>query len=203
MFQKVVKTTLDLLLIKQHYVWIKDFNRFKKANEIYDTLIETFGKEDGVRDTKQIENLKHTEKKKLSSSKNQPVSPQNIADEVMQVISYITMNNNAFMKSVFHDRKHGPAVILFNDKMMNILRGVCCIDKTFSILGIDKTYNVDNYFVTITSFKHPGVLCKNTQESPIIFGHILIHGSSTKEVFQRFFSEILIGLGSSILIDLI
>ena len=80
---------------------------------------------------------------------------------------------------MFHGREHGSSVILFlfNDKTINILRGVWCVDKIYSILGIDKTYSVGKYFVTITSIKHHGVLRKKTQESPIIFGPILIHTS--------------------------
>jgi hypothetical protein len=57
-------------------------------------------------------------------------------------------------------------------------------------LGIDKTFNVAELFVTTFVFKHSAVIRKDTGTSPIFLGPIFIHGSSTHEIFTYFFGSI-------------
>lgn len=52
-------------------------------------------------------------------------------------------------------------------------------------------------FVTITSYKHKGLLRKDGSQNPIMFGPMLLDGTSTFEVYAAFLDHIATAFGSN------
>ncbi len=63
-------------------------------------------------------------------------------------------------------------------------------DRENSVLGIDRTFNLCDVFVTVTSFKCKTVLRKESKNHPIFIGPIFLHGSATHDVYDLFFSHL-------------
>ena len=51
----------------------------------------------------------------------------------------------------------------------------------FTVLGVDPTFNICEYNVTITTYRHPLLLVKNQDIHPVMLGPILIHTSKSFE----------------------
>ena len=45
----------------------------------------------------------------------------------------------------------------------------------FTVLGVDPTFNICDYNVTITTYRHPLLLIKNDDINLVMLGPILIH----------------------------
>ena len=67
---------------------------------------------------------------------------------------------------------------------------MCCRADNPSVLGMDRTFNLSNVYVTMMSFKHQGLLRKGTNEPPIMIGPMLLHGSATWEVYSRYLTTV-------------
>ena len=55
----------------------------------------------------------------------------------------------------------------------------------FTVLGVDPTFNICDYIVTITTYTHPSFLVKNQDIHPVMLGPILIH---TNKSFVFYFT---------------
>ena len=55
----------------------------------------------------------------------------------------------------------------------------------FTVLGVDSTFNICEYSVTITTYRHPLLLVKNQDIYPVMLGPILIH---TNNSFESYFT---------------
>ena len=51
----------------------------------------------------------------------------------------------------------------------------------FTVLGVDPTFNICDYNVTITTYRHPLLLVKNQDINPVMLGTILIHKNKSFE----------------------
>ena len=55
----------------------------------------------------------------------------------------------------------------------------------FTVLGVDPTFNICDYNLTITTYEHPLLLVQNDDIHPVILGPILIH---TNKSFESYFT---------------
>ena len=55
----------------------------------------------------------------------------------------------------------------------------------FTVLGVDPTFNICNYNLTITTYRHPLLLVQNDDIHPVMLGPILIH---TNKSFESYFT---------------
>ena len=144
------------------------------------------------RDVKQLRNIKY----RMEKESRGDAANQNFADQVLQITSMVSANDN-FVRCVVHDSNKVPSILLYTDKTMDIARYTCCTINRPSVLGVDRTFNMCDLFVTATSFKHPGLLRKSSGENPILVGPIMLHGSATHEVYGNMFAKIANRFGES------
>ena len=64
-------------------------------------------------------------------------------------------------------------------------------------MGIDPTFNLGNFFVTVTTYKHLMLRKKSNGEHPVFIGPCLIHMQQNTETYYSFLS-CLIGKKSSL-----
>ena len=76
-----------------------------------------------------------------------------------------------------------PMAILAMDQQLIDLERFCCNPSSFSIMGVDPTFNFREFSVTPTVYQHLLLRYRHTSKSPWMFGPILVH---YKEEFQSY-----------------
>lgn len=74
---------------------------------------------------------------------------------------------------------------------------MCCTSESPSVLSLDRTFNLGNVFVMVTSYKHKGLLHKGSNGHPILFGPVMLHGTSTFEIYSKFMDNLATEFGSN------
>ena len=69
-------------------------------------------------------------------------------------------------------------VFLCNNLQLKDILRFCCNSINTSILGVDMTFNIGNYFVTVTVYRHKMLLTDKGVE-PSMIGPVLIHQNKT------------------------
>ena len=69
------------------------------------------------------------------------------------------------------------------------IRRFCCSSPPGegTVLGVDKTFNLGQLHVTLTVFKHLGIVRPTTNTHPLFIGPTLIHGNSDRKTYSTFF----------------
>jgi len=131
------------------------------------------------KDTKQIRNANYREKKTT-----QPVYNNNIADEILQVLSM--MNTHPFVQQVIHTKGQVPSIICYTDHQMTDLKHY--LHKADNpIVGVDRTFNLGSFFVTSLVYKNHRVFRKKTKDQPIFAGPMLLHKMQHIQRIYHFF----------------
>ena len=86
----------------------------------------------------------------------------------------------------------------FNDKvtcvqqLIDIQRFCAANDQLAnSVFGIDPTFNLGNFYVTVTTYENLLVTSKKTGVHPVFVGPMLVHQRRTYETYFHFASELL------------
>ena len=86
--------------------------------------------------------------------------------------------------------------VLCNAQQVSDIEQFCCNLFDFCILGIDPTFNLADFSVTVTVYKH--LLLQNSSgQSPLLLGPILVHYHKEFRYCNYFLSTI-IGLNQQI-----
>ena len=95
----------------------------------------------------------------------------------------------AFIRSVTVDSS--PSCVLALDVQLHDLKRFCTDPSAFCVLGIDPTFNLGKFYVTITTYTYLLVENKTTGISPTFFGPIFIHTEKNYEGYYHFFATLL------------
>lgn len=145
-----------------------------KPKDVFHTIIEEQGGIEKVqngnflpRNRQQIKNIKHLNK------------PQK-TDPLVECAD-LSKRDSSFLKSVTAAPEF--SVFMCTDRQLSDIEKFCTSNKNFSVLGIDTTFNIGNYFVTILTYRH---LMLNTAQhaEPVMIGPILLH---QKKSFDSYF----------------
>lgn len=74
-----------------------------------------------------------------------------------------------------------PICLFCNDRQLHDVKHFCCNAINFSILGVDATFNLGEFSVTITTYRHLLLEEETTGKPPVMIGPALIH--KTKKSF--------------------
>ena len=67
----------------------------------------------------------------------------------------------------------------------------CCTDpESFSVLGVDPTFNLGRFNVTVTTFRNLKVTDKVAGHHPIMIGPLLLSQTKTFDAYNYFFSKV-------------
>jgi len=159
--------------------------QFKTPKEIYvQSVTGPSNDTDKPRDSKQIHNRKYGVKKAQQMG---PCYNNNVADHFQQVITMAT--DHTFVQNVFISKGAPPAAIVYTKEGLDDLKCVLTNEPN-TVLGVDRTFNLGEMFVTTIVYKHPALVRKSTGESPLFVGPMLIHGRSLTEDYDSFFSHV-------------
>ena len=116
----------------------------------------------------------------------------NVSDSFKIIIGMASRQHESDYKIKAAVYEGKPYVIYYHEDAMNNLRNIVNADcKHAPILGIDKTYNVSNYYLTLTAFQSPYIV--RSQEKnihPIFLGPMMIHQKEDYLVFMEFLTHI-------------
>ena len=80
-----------------------------------------------------------------------------------------------------------PMAVLCNAQQVSDMERFCCNPFDFCILGIDPTFNLGDFSVTVTVYKH--LLLQNSSgQSPLLLGPILVHYRKEFRNYKYFLS---------------
>ena len=105
-------------------------------------------------------------------------------DELAKLLDLCQKQKNtpdAFVRSV--QTGDDFCIFLSTDQQLHNLKRFC-IGKYCSIIGVDATFNIYDYNVTISTYRHPLLIDKATEEHPVLAGPSIIHSHKT---FQSYF----------------
>jgi len=120
-----------------------------------------------------------------------PVGSKNLADDVQTLIS--SVHEHAFVREVHVCSSDSPRILLYTDEQIADIRRFCTANASTSVrsvLGIDRTFNLSSFYVTVTVFKNRAVVRCKTQESPIFVGPMMLHCNGKFRTYHAFFSHL-------------
>ena len=97
-----------------------------------------------------------------------------------------------FIQLILRRKGKVPSIILYHqDQLLNIIRFCCGGPSTMStVIGVHKTFNLSQLYVTITAFKNLSVYEKVPGEHSVMLEPIFLHGNSDFDTFLLFFSHL-------------
>ena len=174
----------------------------KKPKEIYAAL----KRDDSMtcaRDFRVVKNVKYEQKRK---EKTERVNRLNIADEILEVLGMV--NDHPFVQSIIHNKDQVPNVICYtNEQIIDLKHFVR--NSNNQAIGIDRTFNLGNYYVTTLVYKNQRVVRKESTKTnkhdnqdlpaqPIFLGLVLLHKDATYKTYKSFLEHIKTELESDI-----
>ena len=135
------------------------------------------------RNRRQIYNIQH------SSVSHGNIGTSGKPDPVFKLLQQCKMDlmpgGRKFIRSVNFETS-SSCVIATDAQLQNVVR-FCTNQGPHCILGIDPTFNLGKFYVTVTTFVHTHVVKKGTMEVPTFFGPMFIHTEKNFESFYYFF----------------
>ena len=85
-----------------------------------------------------------------------------------------------------------PMIVLAYDYTLNDLSRFCTNQRRFSILGVDPTFSLGDFDVTVTTYQHLMFSSKVSSKHPTMIGPLFIHVKKDFTAYH-FFSSALVG----------
>ena len=139
------------------------------------------------RNEQQVSDLKQRKKKVVVAGATAS------CDELAVVMqkAYREDSNQCFIQEVRTLRE--PGIIVAVDGQLDDIVRFCTNDKKFGILTVDPTFNLGDFDVTVTTYRHLLLECKRTKQHPAFIGPVMVHFKKSFSTYL-FFSSTLIGL---------
>ena len=84
-----------------------------------------------------------------------------------------------------------PSCVLATDAQLANIRRFCTIPGEACVLGIDPTFNLGKFYVTVTTYTYLHVESKISHSPPTFFGPMFVHTEKKYETYYHFFSTLL------------
>ena len=162
----------------------------KTPTECFDTVFEECGGVLNVtscgsvpRNKKQVSNIKSTLKPKCTER-----------DPLFAVIEQCKQEESQVQPFIRNVQGAPDAMcVLASDNQLHDVARFCCDPKLFSIFGIDPTFNLGEFSVTVTTYRHLQLLDRHTKKPPVFLGPMLIHQRKTAQSYH-FLASSMVGL---------
>jgi hypothetical protein len=146
-----------------------------------------------IRNTKVIRNIQQ----KISEKK--PKLP-NFAQQVQDLIVE-SKQPGSHIKQIISLVGEDPSAVIYSDAEIEMLKAFCTSQggKKNAIMGIDRTFNLGNYYATCTVFAQPYLTrAEKPDVHPLMVGPCLLHKKADFQTFHAFISHVQMVLGKDI-----
>jgi hypothetical protein len=156
---------------------------------VYQKMVKSASEPDKMqRNLKQVQRVSEGVSKE--NLKGNVTGSQNLVDDLQTLMSMAA--NNEFVQQVTVG-KHKPVIICYTADQIKDMRRFCsrdAPDRLQSVIGIDRTFNLSAFYVTVTVFKNKSVIRPGTQDHPIMLGPMCVHGDGQYATYSLFFSHL-------------
>ena len=139
------------------------------------------------RNRKQISNIKrcmkaeYTDKDPLFSVMEQCKKEQSQVDPFLRVVQAAP----------------DAMCLLTSNRQLNDMVRFCTDPLQCSIVGVDPTFNLGEFSVTVTTYKHLQLIDRQTKNPPVLLGPMIVHQKKSKESYY-FLASGIVGLCSQL-----
>jgi len=112
----------------------------------------------------------------------------NFGDQILHIESLVGRSD--FVRAVMHLGGRVPSIVLYTDQQIKDIRQFCIEHDNPVVLGVDKTYNLCDMFVTVTVYKSLRVIAERTGANPIFIGPVMLHSQSDAQQYHSFLSHL-------------
>ena len=113
-------------------------------------------------------------------------------DPIFELVQQCKVDNlpggRGFIRSV--NFESGPCCVLASDNQIQNVVQFCTNPQASSVFGIDPTFNLGKFYVTLTTFTYTQVVNKSTSLSPTFLGPVFVHTERNYESYFHFFSTL-------------
>ena len=96
-----------------------------------------------------------------------------------------------------------PAFILARDRQLDDLVRFCTVAEGFSIMRVEPTFNLGDFDVTPTIYRHMLLTSKRSGKEPVFIGPIIIHYRKNFHTYIFFSSTLRPGLRLFVIIGIV
>ena len=96
-----------------------------------------------------------------------------------------------FVRNVLFD--DAVSCVLFTDQQLHDIKRFCTNKglAANSVLGVDPTFNLGDFYVTVTTYENLLLISRRSGKHPVFIGPMMVHQKRTYETYFYFASEIL------------
>ena len=107
------------------------------------------------------------------------------------------VKDHPFIQKVEHSKNNVPSIILYSDEQMTDFNKIIGTSKEPRV-GIDRTFNLENVYVTSSVYKNERVIRIDSSDHPVFLGPVFLHKEANFHNYYYFLSHISAKLASSI-----
>ena len=177
-----------------HIKYLSLMSICKMPKECFDEVFEKCG---GVlhtescgslpRNKKQITNMRSLANTNVTSNEDERDSLYAIIEQCKQEET----GCDPFVRCV-QGAPDAMCVLATNLQLQDLVR-FCCNPNEYCILGIDPTFSLGEFSVTLTTYRHLQLIGRDTKKPPVMIGPMLIHQRKTSQSYH-FLSSSMVGL---------
>ena len=128
-----------------------------------------------------------------NARKNLKVSSVDNKDDIFELLSLLkehqSMQGGGFLREVLISST--PCAVLAFDKQLDNLVMFCCQSSRFGVLGVDATFELGDFYVTLTTYRHLFLTSSYGSKPPVLLGPVFIHMERQLDKYHSFFSSLL------------
>ena len=147
-------------------------------------ILEATSKSELLRNRRQVYNMQHSSASCTTTSK---------ADPIFELIQQCRVDHmpggRKFIRSV--NFENSPSCVIATDSQLSNVAKFCSTPSSHCVWGVDPTFNMGKFYVTVTTYTYTHVVRKCNNVSPTFFGPMFIHTEKNFESFYYFFSTLL------------
>ena len=117
-----------------------------------------------------------------------PSSGHNLYD-LLELLKRHQADNSGFLKEV--TLSSTPSALLATQQQLDNLVRFCCQSTSFSVMGVDATFNLGDFYVTIITYQNLILRNPHTSQPPVFIGPAFIHMERREQDYHTFFSGLL------------
>ena len=98
------------------------------------------------------------------------------------------LDSHPFVQEIVHSKDKIPSIICYTTEQLIDLKHF--ITTKSGKLGIDRTFNLGHYYVTMFVYKSHLLVRKETRDNPLFLGPLFLHRDASYETYRVFFNHI-------------
>ena len=166
---------------------IKEESRNKTASVAYNDVFEAAG---GIDRCESISEEPRNKMQVYNARKNVKDSSMDSKDDIFDLLSLLkehqSIQGGGFLREVLIS-----STLLAFDKQFDNIVTFCCQSSCFSVFGVDATFELGDFYVTLTTYRNLFLTSAYASKPPVLLGPAFIHMERQSDKYHSFFASLL------------